>query len=59
MEYRELPHGDETISVIGMGSSVVGAQQEADIIKTVQYALDKPGVLTVLGGLGLEDNNRI
>ena len=59
MEYRELPHGDETISVIGMGSSVVGAQQEADIIKTVQYALDKPGVLTVLGGPGLEDNNRI
>ena len=59
MEYRELPHGDETISVIGMGSSVVGAQQEADIIKTVQYALDKPGVLTVLGGSGLEDNNRI
>lgn len=59
MEYRELPHGDEAISVIGMGSSVVGAQQETDIIKTVQYALDKPGVLTVLGGSGLEDNNRI
>ncbi len=34
-------------------------QKEADIIKTVQYALDKPGVLTVLGGSGLEDNNRI
>lgn len=59
VEYRELPHGDEAISVIGMGSSVVGAQQEANIIKTVQYALDKPGVLTVLGGPGLEDNNRI
>ena len=59
MEYRELPHGDETISVIGMGSSVVSAQKEADIIKTVQYALDKPGVLTVRGGSGLEDNNRI
>lgn len=58
MEYRELPHGDEAISVIGMGSSVVGAQKEADIIKTV-HALDKPGVLTVLGGSGLEDNNRI
>ena len=58
-EYRALPHGGEKISVIGMGSSVVGAQQEADIIKTVQYALDKPGVLTVLGGPGLEDNNRI
>lgn len=34
MEYRELPHGDEVISVIGMGSSAVGAQKEADIIKT-------------------------
>ena len=22
MEYRELPHGDEAISVIGMGSSM-------------------------------------
>ena len=42
-----------------MGSSVVSAQQEADIIKTVQYALGKLGVLTVLGGPGLEDNNRI
>lgn len=59
MEYRRLPHGGEAVSGIGMGSSVVGAQKEADIIKTVQYALDKPGVLTVLGGPGLEDNNRI
>lgn len=40
MEYRTLPHGGEQISVIGMGSSVVGEQKEADIIKTVQYALD-------------------
>lgn len=40
MEYRKLPHGEEMISVIGMGSSVVGEQKEADIIKTVQYALD-------------------
>ena len=28
------------ISVIGMGSSVVGEQKEADIIRTVEYALD-------------------
>lgn len=34
MEYRRLPHGGEAVSVIGMGSSVVGAQKEADIIKT-------------------------
>ncbi len=40
MEYRKLPHGEEKISVIGMGSSVVGEQKEADIIRTVQYALD-------------------
>ena len=52
MEYRTLPHGGENISVIGMGSSVVGEQKEADIIRTVEYALDKPGVLTVVGGPG-------
>lgn len=52
MEYRTLPHGGEKISVIGMGSSVAGEQKEADIIRTVEYALDKPGVLTVVGGPG-------
>lgn len=40
MEYRKLPHGEEKISVIGVGSSVVGEQKEEDIIKTVEYALD-------------------
>ena len=40
MEYRKLPHGEEMVSVIGMGSSVVGEQKEEDIIKTVEYALD-------------------
>ncbi len=40
MEYRKLPHGEEQISVIGMGSSVVGEQPEGDIIETVQFALD-------------------
>lgn len=40
MQYRTLPHGGEKISVIGMGSSVVGAQSEKNIIKTVEYALD-------------------
>lgn len=40
MEYRKLPHGDELIGVIGMGTSVVGEQKEKDIIDTVQYALD-------------------
>lgn len=40
MEYRKLPHGEECISVIGMGSSVVGAQPEKQIIETVHYALE-------------------
>ena len=40
MEYRILPHGGEKIGVIGMGSSVVGAQKEADIIQTVRTAFD-------------------
>ena len=40
MEYRKLPHGGEKVSVIGMGSSVVGEQSEREIIETVEYALD-------------------
>lgn len=40
MEYRKLPHGEQQISVIGMGSSVVGEQSEKDIMETVQFALD-------------------
>lgn len=35
-----LPHGGEKIGVIGMGSSVVGAQKESDIAKTVRAAYD-------------------
>ena len=41
MEYRKLPHGGESVSVIGMGSSVVGEQKEKQIIETVQYAVEK------------------
>lgn len=40
MEYRKLPRGEEQISVIGMGASVVGEQTERDIVETVQDALD-------------------
>lgn len=40
MEYRKLPHGEEKIGVIGMGSSVVGAQPEEKIIETVDFALE-------------------
>lgn len=40
MEYRKLPHGEEQISIIGMGSSVIGERPEKDIIETVRSALD-------------------
>lgn len=40
MEYRKLPHGEEQISIIGMGASVIGERSEKDIIGTVQFALD-------------------
>ncbi len=39
MEYRTLPHGDEKISVIGMGSSVIGERPQQEIIATVQRAI--------------------
>lgn len=41
MKYRKLPHGEEQISIIGMGSSVIGEQAEKDIIKTVHFAMDE------------------
>lgn len=40
MEYRILPHGGEKISIIGMGSSVIGERPEKEIIATVQSALE-------------------
>ncbi|MCC8098977.1 MAG: aldo/keto reductase [Clostridiales bacterium] len=40
MEYRSLPHGGEKISVIGMGSSVIGARPEQEIITTVRSAME-------------------
>ena len=40
MEYRVLPHGGERISVLGMGSSVIGARPEEEIIATVRAAVD-------------------
>lgn len=40
MEYRQLPHGDEKISVIGMGTSVVGENSADNVVETVSYALD-------------------
>lgn len=40
MEYRRLPHGEEKIGIIGMGSSVIGEKSEREIIETVTCALD-------------------
>ena len=40
MEYRKLPHGEEEISIIGLGTSVVGEKGEKNIIDTVSYAID-------------------
>ena len=40
MEYRKLPHGEEKISVIGMGTSVVGEASAENVTETVTYALD-------------------
>jgi len=39
MEYRKLPHGEEQISIIGMGSSVIGERSKKDIMETVEAAL--------------------
>ncbi len=41
MEYRKLPCSGEEISVIGMGSAVIGALPQKDIIESVRYAVDK------------------
>ena len=41
MDYRILPRGGERIGVIGMGSSVIGAQLEKEIIETVRAACER------------------
>lgn len=38
MEYRKLPHGNEKISVLGMGTSVVGEASEKNVVETITYA---------------------
>lgn len=40
MEYRKLPHGDERISIIGMGSAVIGEHSEKEIMETVSFAVE-------------------
>lgn len=40
MLYRKLPRGEEQISILGMGTSVVGEHSEENVVETVSYALD-------------------
>ena len=40
MQYRILPRGGEKIGVLGMGSAVIGAQPESEIIATVRGAFE-------------------
>ena len=40
MKYRKLPHGDEQISIIGLGNSSLGASGEAEAEKTVAMAVE-------------------
>lgn len=41
MEYRQLPHGHEYISVIGLGTSSMGESSEEDIIAMVRQAMQQ------------------
>ena len=41
MLYRKLPHGNEQISVLGMGTSVVGEVSEKNVVETIIYALER------------------
>ena len=40
MEYRKLPHGNEHISVIGIGSSAIGSAEESEIETTINAAIE-------------------
>ena len=44
MEYRKLPHGEEQISILGLGSSSIGMAGEKEIQATVELALERLGV---------------
>ena len=40
MEYRKLPHGQEQISIIGLGNSSLGPCGEEEMEKTVAMAIE-------------------
>ena len=39
MEYRKLPHGEEKISVLGLGSSSIGGSGEKKIARAAEMAV--------------------
>ena len=38
MEYRKLPHGEEKISVLGLGSSSIGGSGEKKIARAAEMS---------------------
>lgn len=40
MEYRKLPHGEEQLSVLGLGTSSIGAAGDKEIEATMRMALE-------------------
>ena len=40
MQYRKLPHGEEQISIIGLGTSSIGTAGDQEIEATVELAMD-------------------
>ena len=40
MEYRKLPHGEENISVLGLGSSSIGGAGEKEIAQAAEMAVE-------------------
>lgn len=41
MIYRKLPHGEEQISILGLGTSSIQAEEEAEIENTIRYAVER------------------
>ena len=41
MKYRKLPHGEEQISILGLGTSSIGMAGEREIASTVELALKR------------------
>lgn len=41
MEYRKLPHGEEHLSILGLGTSSIGMAGEKEIEATMELALEQ------------------